>query len=588
MTPDLTNINSLWTSVLVEELIRHGVTQFVISPGSRSTPLVVAVANHRQANSVIHFDERGAAFFALGYGRATGRPAALICTSGTAVANYLPAVVEASMDCVPMILLTADRPPELRDIGANQTIRQPGIFSTYPRWEYDLSCPSNDIPLTFLLSKIDEAVAAATQTPAGPVHLNCMFREPLAPTRGEEDLCGYAEEVKQWTESSAPQSSVNRSLPRLSKDELRSIIEVLFPHCRGLLVIGALKSESERKAAAELADQLNWPLMADIGSGLRGGEVSNRVDYFDLMLASERFAETHQPDVVLQFGSRITSKRLLTFLQESPPDRYIQILDHPFKHDPIGKVTDRYQSEIAEACDQIVSLVKSSTNVAWLKAWKATSQIVDAFLEKEFASATMLTEPLVAHLLTSEIPLDSPVWAASSMPIRDLDLFCDPRANWFPVAANRGVAGIDGTVASAAGYAHGSHKRVTLLIGDLALLHDLNSLSLLSDKTIKLTVVVLNNDGGGIFGHLPIGQFGDLHERYFATPHGYQFNQAASMFGLAYDRVTTSQQFSESYRSAAKRDGSTLIEIPIDRNANLAFHQHLVHEIAARLDRGQA
>ncbi len=587
MTPDQTNINSLWTSVMVEELIRHGLTQFVISPGSRSTPLVVAVANHRQANSVIHFDERGAAFFALGYGKATGRPAALICTSGTAVANYLPAVVEASMDCVPMILLTADRPPELRDIGANQTIRQPGIFSTYPRWDCDLQCPSSEIPLTYLLSKIDEAVAAATQTPAGPVHLNCMFREPLAPTQGEEDLNGCVSGIEPWIDSTAPHSPVKRNALPLSSDDIRAITKLLSPSCRGLLVVGGLKSESERKAAAKLAEHLNWPLIADIGSGLRGGEIRNRIDYFDLLLTSERFAETHQPEIVLQIGSRITSKRFMTFLQDSPPDRYLQILDHPFKHDPIGKVTDRFQAVIAEACSELVTSTKCSTNGGWLKEWKAASQQADAILEQRFASASTLTEPLIAHLLTSEIQADSALWVASSMPIRDLDLFCDPRAGWFPVAANRGVSGIDGTVASAAGYAHGSQKRVTLLIGDLALLHDLNSLSLLHDKAIRLTIVVLNNDGGGIFGHLPIGQFGDLHERYFATPHGYQFDQAARMFGLAYERATTSQEFLDAYRQVANRDSSTLIEIPIDRQANLAFHQQLVREIAARLDRGQ-
>ncbi|MBK7142946.1 MAG: 2-succinyl-5-enolpyruvyl-6-hydroxy-3-cyclohexene-1-carboxylic-acid synthase [bacterium] len=585
MTPDLTNINTLWTSVLIEELVRHGVTQFVISPGSRSTPLVWAVANNQRAESVVHFDERGAAFFALGYGRATGKPAALICTSGTAVANYLPAVIEASIDCVPMILLTADRPPELRNRGANQTITQPGIFSSYPRWEHDLTCPTLDIPLTNLLTAVDSAVAAATATPCGPVHLNCMFREPLAPLKSTDDLTGYAASISAWARSTEPQAVVSHKTKALTKDSLEQIEQVLSNSRRGLLVIGALKSESERAAVAALATDLNWPLIADIGSGLRGGEIHPRIDFFDLILTSDKFAAGHRPDTVIQIGSRLTSKRLLTFLEESKPPRYVQILDHPFPHDPINRVTDRQQGDIATVCRQLRDCVPSTISGDWLADWKGTSTKVDAVLEQQFAQSDCISEPIIAHLLSSELDRGSHLWLASSMPIRDFDVFADPRADWYAVAANRGASGIDGTIASAAGYAYGLNRRVTLLIGDLAMLHDLNSLSLLRDPNVALTIIILNNNGGGIFGHLPIAQQTEIFEKYFITPHTCRFEESAKMFGLPYSSVDSPSQFVEAYRKSQGMTGSSIIEISVDRRKNQKFHEELVESVRRRLER---
>ena len=584
MTLNTTNINSLWASLLIEELNRHGVTQFVISPGSRSTPLVVAVAEHPDAQTVIHYDERGAAFFALGYARATQRPAALICTSGTAVANYLPAVVEASVDCVPMILLTADRPPELRDTGANQTITQPGIFATYPRWQYDIPCPSADQPADFLLKIVDQAVGHAIGAPAGPVHLNCMYREPLAPVKTSEDLSGYFAGIESWSESRTPYVARVQMSSGIPEKDFGRVKDVVSSARRGLLIAGGLKSESERRAVAALAQQLNWPLIADIGSGLRGGEIRSRIDYYDLILSSSRFIDEHRPDSVLQIGSRLASKRLLAFLEKTAPNRYVQVLDHPFRHDPIQRVTDRMQDDIELGCGQLLKAIPAQQTTEWFNDWKKASQTVDAYLERSFASATCMTEPLVAYLLSGELAEGSALWAASSMPIRDLDQFYDPRGRWIPVGCNRGASGIDGTVASAAGYSLGTQKHVTLLIGDLAMLHDLNSLALLKDDRIRMTVVVLNNNGGGIFGHLPIAGFDQMFEKYFVTPHGLNFAHAAKMFSLAYRHPTNAGQFVDQYRAVIRQPHSTLIELTIDRSVNQQFHFRIVTDIAARLD----
>ncbi len=583
MTPDLTNINTLWTSVMVEELVRLGITQFVISPGSRSAPLTVAVARNERARSVIHFDERGAAFFALGYARATGKPAALICTSGTAVANYLPAVVEASVDCVPMILLTADRPPELRNKGANQTITQPKIFGTYIRWDCDLDCPTTDIPVLSLVRTVDESVNAAQSTPAGPVHLNCMFREPLAPTTTGEDLEDYASEVVDWSADVQPLTSALVAHSPILENELSEIKQVLESTTKGLLVVGALKRDSDRKAIASLANHLGWPMIADIGSGLRGGEIRTRIDFFDLVLASKTFASSHQPDTVIQFGSRLTSKRLLSFLERSAPRNYVQVMDHPFAHDPIDRVTQRIQGDLSEVCAQIESMITMSELTDWFSRWAVASAKVDSFLEQRFAGATELTEPLVAHMLTSVLAQNDPLWIASSMPIRDVDMFADPRANWYQVGANRGTSGIDGTIASAAGYSMGLGRRITVLIGDLAMLHDLNSLALLKEDDVELTIIVVNNNGGGIFGHLPISEVKDVLERYFVTSHEFRFEDAAKMFHIRYEQVNTASQFLESLSRSKERNGSCIIEVAIERERSRSFHKLLINGAAAKL-----
>lgn len=584
MTPDLANINTLWTSVLVEELVRLGVTQFVISPGSRSAPLTVAVARNKRARSVIHFDERGAAFFALGYARATGKPAALICTSGTAVANYLPAVVEASVDCVPMILLTADRPPELRNKGANQTITQPGIYGSYVRWDHDLECPTTETSLRVLLKTVDEMVAAALSSSSGPVHLNCMFREPLAPTTSSKDLEEYASEIAEWTVDEKPFTSAGQTQPPITENELSGIKHVLESTTRGLFVIGALKRDSERKAISSLANHLGWPMIADIGSGLRGGEIRTRIDFFDLSLASENFASSYRPDTVIQFGSRLTSKRLLSYLESSAPRDYIQVLDHPFLHDPIDRVTQRVQSDLADVCTQIESMVNICPSTDWFNRWAAASAKVDSFLEQNFAASTELTEPLLAHLLTSEAEMNDTFWLASSMPIRDLDMFACPRAHWYTVGANRGASGIDGTIASAAGYSAGIGRRVTVLIGDLAMLHDLNSLALVKNSNVELTIILVNNNGGGIFGHLPISEFGDVFEKYFVTPHGYRFEDAARMFGMRYAHAGSSSQFLEALARSKHQSGSCMIEVTMDRERSQRFHQLLVSGAAEKLE----
>lgn len=584
MSISVANINSLWSSLVIEELIRCGAGYFCVSPGSRSAPLAMAVANNRRATSLIHFDERGAAFHALGHARATRKPAVLICTSGTAVANYLPAVVEASCDLIPLILLTADRPPELHNVGANQTIEQTGIFGSFVRWSFNLPCPDRAIPAEMPLTTVDYAVNQATHIPAGPVHLNCVFREPLEPVETGEDFRGYLSAIAGWQDSVEPHTGYRRATSVVEPSSLAEIHRIIYRAKSGVIILGHTPDSRDSEAALTLANTLRWPVFADITSGARLGHAgSNVVPFFNLALTSDHIKQALRPEVVLHIGGRVVSKRLMQWLEECPLRDYLHIIDHPCRIDPIHRVTCRIETAIEPFCRAVSDCVKENSHRDYLSLWSRTSQAIERILQQEDADSEQPVEAGVARVLSSEINPDSAFFLASSMPIRDMDIFAVPDGPRVPVAANRGASGIDGTVASAAGYAVGSGRPVTLLIGDLALLHDLNSLAMLRDCTQPVTVVVMHNDGGGIFDHLPISGFGESFEKYFITPHGFRFEHAALQFELDHRHAKSMSELRDAYRRAATLRKSAVIEVTIDRAENMRFHERLVHEISAVL-----
>jgi 2-succinyl-5-enolpyruvyl-6-hydroxy-3-cyclohexene-1-carboxylate synthase len=341
-------LNRLWGGIIVEELLRCGAGVFCLSPGSRCAPLTLGVAENARARSVVHFDERGAAYHALGWAKASGRPAVLVCTSGTAAANYLPAVVEASQSRVPLLLLTADRPPELLDAGANQAIDQTSLFGKYARWQYALPCPDESVSLNAVLTTIDQAVFRAVCPPAGPVHLNCQFREPFVSADAWKDVQSYPKQIEAWRESGLPYTAYTKPEYRIGADTVQRILEIVCHARRGLLIIGELRTLAEREAVGCLARALNWPAFPDITSGLRlGNSGSPFVPYYDQMLLSSSVRDACKPDVVIQIGSPFVSKRLLEHLNAFPTGAYVMAADHPLRHDPIHRVTLRVQSEVA-------------------------------------------------------------------------------------------------------------------------------------------------------------------------------------------------------------------------------------------------
>lgn len=576
---DAANLNHLWAQLLVEELVRSGVDTFFLAPGSRSTPLTTAVARHPTAQPVIHVDERGTAFAALGYGRATGRPAGWITTSGTAVANGFPAVVEASTDGVPLLLLTADRPPELRDTGANQTVDQVKAFGDSVRWQFDLPTPTVDIAPRMVLTTADQAVHRARRVPPGPVHVNCMFRKPLEPRPDGIDHDAYTKGLVAWARQHAPHTRYPSTRPVAGEAETAAVAEAVRGAEQGLLIAGRLDTETERAAVQRLAQHLGWPLLPDVTSGLRFGASEACIAHADQVLTNSAFRAAHTPDAVVHVGGRFVSKRLRQYVEAAQPSCHLVVRPDPSRLDPGHQATHHVESDVASFCAVLSEHVRAADRgSSWQEAWRAAERAARAAIDRFAQDAEALSEPLVAYRTTQHIPPHHALVLASSMPVRDANRYGYAEGAAVPVFANRGASGIDGTVATAAGVATGRDAPATLVIGDLALLHDLNSLALLRDRPV--IALVLNNDGGGIFHFLPIAEHGDVFDPYFTTPHHRSFEQAAAMFDLDYAQPATDAAFVAAYRAACDRGQSALIEVKTDRAENRALHDALEQRIA--------
>jgi 2-succinyl-5-enolpyruvyl-6-hydroxy-3-cyclohexene-1-carboxylate synthase len=572
-------MNQLWGYLIVEELVRNGANYFVISPGSRSTPLTVAVAQSQQANKIICLDERAAAFHAIGYARATGNPAVLICTSGTAAANYLPAVIEAAMDNLPLIILSGDRPPELRQTGANQTINQVNLYGDYPTWQFDFPCPTAEIRPNMVLTTIDLAVSRSRQSPGGVVHLNCMFREPLAPTDTQVEI--PASLVK-WSENRSPYTRYANKLTIPTPTEIESLIDTIVSTIKGILVVGKLKSTAEMNAVIQLALRLKWAVFADVQSGLRlRQDFPNLIHYFDRLLLTDRSVELEQLDTIVQIGTRIVSPQLLKWIEKYPPTNYIAIVDNPERYDPNHLVSFRIESDITYLCDRLIQQLPQLPLSNWVQKLRSASDRIGITAAK-FLKTSKLTEPLIARTISELIPSQHGLWVSNSMPIRDLDMYGvgaidrEKHPENLRIGANRGTSGIEGAIASATGFAVGLQAPVTAIVGDLSNLYDLNSLALLQHNSQPVIVIIINNDGGGIFSFLPIAKSPQIFDTYFGTPHGLDFAHAAAMFKLDYYHPQDRDELIRDYNRSLANNHSAIIEVTTDRSENLSLHQDLI------------
>ncbi len=571
-------MNQLWGYLIIEELVRNGIDYFVISPGSRSTPLTVAVARNHRANHIICIDERAAAFHAIGYARATTNPAVLICTSGTAAANYLPAVIEAATDNLPLIILSADRPPELRHTGANQTINQVNLYGSYPVWQFDLPCPTEDINPQVVLTTIDLAVSRSRQSPGGVVHLNCMFREPLAPTNEAVEI---PVSLTDWQARNGVYTNYAEKLNTISESEIQQLVaHIIKPTIRGVLIVGQLKDPESYHWVVKLAERLNWAVFADIQSGLRlRRDIPNLVHYFDRLLLTDKAVELKPADTVIQIGSRIVSAGLLRWLAKYPPTNYVMVLDNSDRDDPNHQVTLRIASNISLFCQQLLANGFERPPSEWVQQLRSISHNIGLIVADFLNGKELLTEPWIARTISELIPAYHGLWIANSMPIRDLDMYGSEYTNNPRIGANRGTSGIEGSIAAATGFAVGLETPVTAIVGDLSALHDLNSFALLRQSSYPVIVVIINNNGGGIFSFLPIAKSTDVFEPYFGTPHGLEFSHAAAMFGLKYYHPQTQTEFIEHYHQALTNNQSAIIEVTTDRQANWQLHQDLQQAI---------
>ncbi|MEB3232013.1 MAG: 2-succinyl-5-enolpyruvyl-6-hydroxy-3-cyclohexene-1-carboxylic-acid synthase [Leptolyngbyaceae bacterium] len=576
------NLNNLWGALIVEELVRNQVTYFVVSPGSRSTPLVVAIARHLQAQSIICLDERAAGFHALGYARATGHPAVLVCSSGTAAANYYPAVIEAAVDGVPLLILSGDRPPELLQNGANQTIQQPNLYGNYVRWQVDLPCPTDQISPAMVLTTVDQAVYRCRNCPPGPVPINCHFREPLAPIPHPIPL-DYSQTLQRWQMATTPYSQYGTAIPLPQPSDIRHLADLLNQTGQGLILVGQLANTAAQEKVVALAQHLHWPLLPDVQSGLRFQEgIPTAIPYFDQLWLMEA-CQSWEIETVVQVGGRLVSKRLQEWLAAHPPRHHIVISEGPERLDPDHTVSLRLQAAIAPLLNALLRQIQSRSVEPWVTQLMTASQQIDSVIDWVLIQTTM-AEPAVVRSVSRLLPVDHGLYVANSMPIRDLDRYGSADGAVKAVGCDRGTSGIEGAIAAAAGFAVGRQSPVTLLVGDLSLLHDLNSLALLKTLEQPVIVVVLNNGGGGIFSFLPIAEFEDVFEPYFGTPHCWTFGDAARMFGLGYHQPRTLAEFEQAYQTVLQQSQPAVIEVVSDRTENLTLHQTLQREIMAALE----
>ena len=573
--------NLHWAELMVEALVRRGVDHFVICPGSRSSPLVLALSQRSDVKSIVHQDERGAGYFAVGYARATGKAAAVVTTSGTAAVNLFPAIVEASTDNLPLIVITADRPPELHDCGANQTIDQIRLYGDYIRTSIDFPCPDDIADLRTPLREAEQALdhAFGQGHPTGPIHFNCRFREPLVPSHEA------ARQVTFPTESgTSPDATAQRAGgAEISEENLKAIRKIVKSSKQGLMVIGQLRHDNERQAALNLSRTLSWPTLADVTSGIHGVE-SPLIAHCDLILASEHFCGNHIPDTILHVGGRITSKRLLQFTADSQPRQYLHNSGDGIVYDPEHCVTLRTSFDNAFFCRALSDAYsEGKSDVEWLNAWSKAAKIARRVVTESCDAVTELTEPGIAFALSLRLNSRSALFLASSMPIRDVVSF-GMISDVMPIASNRVESGIEGTIASACGYAAGLNCPVTLLIGDQAFLHDLNSLSLVRQSKQPVVIVIVNNNGGRIFELLPISEQKQILEPLFVAPHGMTFGGLANGFGIRHIEVRTRRELEQAYVEASSNEASIVIEALVEPAASREHRLSLIESVKKEVD----
>lgn len=562
---DAPNIAHFFARLMIEELVRLGVRDLGLAPGSRSSPLAEAAAAHEALNLTVHVDERGLAFHMLGRARGSGRPAAVITTSGTAAANLLPAVAEAHHAGTPLLLFTADRPHELRDCGANQATDQVKLFGSFVRWFIDLPPPDDRMDPGFVLAAVDEAVRAATSHPRGPVHVNCLFREPLAPVVRPFPRRALLRKLGAWPKSGAPWVRP-AAVPILSAAaSARDVKEVLGVQQQGVILAGALEPNAAR-AVADLAAHIQWPLLPDLQSGLRlGVQEPAVVAHADLLLCSERFKREAAAGPLLQFGAGFVTRRFLDCAAAPRPAPRVLVDDAPRRIDPAHQAALRVAADPASVARALREALPPGDDDRRVCVWSDSSAKVERALATRFARAPW-SEPGIAWLLSWVIPPEHAWFVGNSLPIRMAATFASASSACLRVAASRGLSGIDGQVATAAGYAAGLGRPVTALLGDLTLLHDLNSLALLRAANPPVILVVVNNDGGGIFSLLPVAESSRHFERIFGTPHGLRFRAAADLFGLRYTAPESPSALLRAWRAAARSETSALIEVRTRRS----------------------
>ena len=555
---DFRNVNTLWSSILVETLYLCGLTTAVVCPGSRSTPLAVAFAAHLEITAIPILDERSAAFFALGRAKRTGLPTALICTSGTAGANFYPAVIEAKESSVPLIILTADRPPELRHCHAGQTIDQLKLYGNYPNWQCELALPAADLALLrYLRQNLVQAWERSLFPTPGVVHLNLPFREPLAPTTQLESALPNLD-LSDFLQVACPLPIGDRNLTLPWQD---------WQTKSGIIIAGLAQPQDPQaycQAIARISQRLSFPVLAEALSPIRNyGDLNPYlISTYDAILRQEVTGLT--PEVVIQIGELPTSKQLRSWLNELGVERWI-IEPRIANFDPLHGKSIHVQSSVEQLASSMEGKFKPES--PYCQRWCELEAHTRTRLDDALAAKATMYEGKIAWLLSRHLPANAPIFLANSMSIRNAEYFWQPNNSHFVPFFSRGANGIDGTLSTALGMAYETSG--VLLTGDLALLHDTNGWLIKPKFTGHLTVVLINNNGGGIFEMLPIAEFAEFEE-YFATPQQVDFPQLLAAYGVEHQQIDSWQQFQDAI-AILPTTGIRVLELKCDRAQDAAW-----------------
>lgn len=572
------------------QLQRAGCSHVVIAPGSRSTPLTLAFARDSRFTPWLHLDERSAAYFALGLARELRAPVALVCTSGTAAANFMPAVVEAYLSRIPLLVLTADRPPELRDIGANQTIDQGRLYGRHVKWTAEMPiADGSEALLHHAAATAARAVSLAAEAPAGPVHVNFPFREPLADASAPLSVPEDASVVVSRSEPARPSSDV---IARLLPSFLG----------RGVIVCGPEAYGLPAEAITNLARLLGWPVIADPLSGLRAGRhrLGHVVEAYEALLRVPEFVQAARPEVVLRFGAMPTSKPLMQYMAGLRQAAHVIVDVAGGWRDADASASTFVQADPAAFCEAMSAAVARRRPTVgtwladdpvrgaapppdqdWLELWTSANRATRTALRE---AADAIDEPFEGRApieLAAALPAGATLVVGNSMPVRDMDAFFPTVPRDVRVVATRGASGIDGVVSTAVGAAAAGGGPVALVIGDLSFFHDLNGLWAAKRHDLSLTVLLVNNDGGGIFHFLPQAEVAsDEFEQWFGTPHGLDFRGAVEMHGGRFTRLEGHRGWDVELRTAMAAKGLSVFELRTERERNVVLHRQVWAHVA--------
>ena len=573
MIIDFRNTNTLWASILVETLYRCGLNTAVVCPGSRSTPLTLAFASHAKIIALPILDERSAAFFALGRAKKTSMPTALVCTSGTAGANFYPAAIEAKESGIPLIILTADRPPELRNCHAGQTIDQLRLYGNYPNWQCELALPEANLAmLRYLRQNTIQAWQRSLFPTPGVVHLNVPLREPLAPI--EQPLGDFAAELEDFFDTATEFNTNTTNSTTLPWNN--------WQDKSGIIIAGLGQSQDPKlycQAIALLSRQLSFPVLAEALSPLRNYARLNPylISTYDLIVRQQ--VPELIPEVVIQIGELPTSKKLRAWLEKIEVPRWI--IDARIDNlDPLHGKTIQLHTSIKQIFHYLESNFARSPQSPYCQRWCEREVKTRSYLDKTLASLDRMYEGKAAWLISQSLPPNTPVFLANSMSIRNAEYFWQPNNRKIIPYFSRGANGIDGTLSTALGIAYQS--KGVLLTGDLALLHDTNGFLIQPKFAGHLTIIVINNSGGGIFEMLPIADFA-LFEEYFATPQSVELARLCSAYGVEHRKINNWQQLEHSIEELPAT-GIRVLELVCDRHADAVWLKNLQAQFEPKPD----